>query len=517
MSDFLSKFNNDKYSELVTEQAEEKSKKGTHGVGASASEKKVDVSANTDKLDSTKKEQKNAMSTVNKPDNKDSTVKNTIPVTPVKPEPTKSRSSYRQDADEEIEIDLDYKRKKRLKLILIISGSILACILLYFIYYSVVHVKVEDLEDKPVSEARAWAKENDVEIELEQEYSKEYDVNQVMSQSIPAGKKIRKGKTLKLVGSLGPDPQELIELPDFSKMTQTEASEWVVENKADSIQFVTDYHDKLEKGEFIKFIIRDPSLEPEDYKRQDGATLYYSKGQETFEKNITVPNFIGGMMEEVEKWAEANEIELTTKEGDSDTIETGLVASQSVAADEKVAKRDKFEVVVSIGKSVIVPSFSGLTGEDAAINYPDLNVTVKQVFHPKVAYGKLISQSIEAGTKLTEKDDHHITVTYSEGKPYLRDYRGQLEGDLPSLFYTDYQSKGADIKYYVKFVDSPEVKGTVVKMSKFNEFVSMTYTVEISISNNASPPVEVYEEIPEAPTEVEDVGEAEEEPEAVEK
>jgi eukaryotic-like serine/threonine-protein kinase len=56
------------------------------------------------------------------------------------------------------------------------------------------------------------------------------------------------------------------------------------------------------------------------------------------------------------------------------------------------------------------------------------------------------------------------------------------------LFFEEYQSKGADIKYIVKYVWAPEVKGTVVSMSKFNEFVPMTYTVEIRVSNNTSAP-----------------------------
>jgi len=124
---------------------------------------------------------------------------------------------------------------------------------------------------------------------------------------------------------------------------------------------------------------------------------------------------------------------------------------------------------------------------------------VKQVFHADVSYGKLISQSIEADTKLTEKDDKHITVTYSQGRPYLKDFRGQLEGDLPRLFFEEYQSKGADIKYIVKFVWAPEVKGTVVSMHKFNEFVPMKFTVEIHISNNTSVPSDPPDFIEEEP------------------
>jgi serine/threonine-protein kinase len=470
MSDFLSKFNKDKYDGLVSEQEDKKMKNGQ--------DKQVKNQEET--APQQKHEEQASAVEVEEPV--------TEPSTPFKSTPFSSRINYRRDTEEDVEIDLDYRRKKRLRMWLIISGAVLTCMVFFFIYYMLVHVKVEDFLDEPVAEARAWAKENDVEVKLEQEYSMEYDANKIISQSVSAGDKIRKGKTLQLISSLGPDPEEIIPLADFSEMSQEEAEHWIDENKAENLQMVTEYSDDIEAGTFIKVTIKDNAIDESEYQRKDSAAVYYSKGKETFEKNITIPDFTGNVKEEVEKWAEANEIEMTYKEADSDSIEAGNVISQSAAADEKIAKRDKMEVVVSVGKATVVPNFAGLTAEEAAINYPDLEVTVKQVFNAEAAYGTLISQSVEADTKLTEKDDKHVTVVYSQGKPYLRDYRGQLEGDLPRLFYEEYQSKGANIKYIVKFVDSPEVKGTVVNMSKFNEFVPMTYTVEISISKNASAP-----------------------------
>src|SRR5699024_2249749 len=81
--------------------------------------------------------------------------------------PVINRSSRRQDAEEEVEIDVEYRKKRRLRIILIGAGALVACLLLFFLYHRLVHVKVEDFADHPVSEARAWAKENDVEIELD--------------------------------------------------------------------------------------------------------------------------------------------------------------------------------------------------------------------------------------------------------------------------------------------------------------------------------------------------------------
>lgn len=458
MSDFLSKFNKDNYEDLVNEQTDDTSK---------------------DKEAVEHEEERTTVDDIETTSEQD---------TSAEPESSISRSVRRQHVEEDVEIDPDYRKKKRRRLWMIISGSVLAGLLIFWIYYMLVHVTVEDFVDQPVSEARAWGKENDIEIQLEQEHSMEYDANQIIAQSVPAEKKIRKGKTLELTSSLGPDPDDVIPLADFSEMNQEEAMAWIEEHKAENLKIVTEYSDDIDEGSFIKLTINDSGIDESDYRRKDNAALYYSKGEEVFEKDITIPDFTEKPKEEVEEWAKKNEIDITYKEKDSNKIEIGNVISQSEAADEKIAKRDEMEVVISTGKAIVVPNFWGLTPEEASSNYPDLNVNVKQVYHSEVAYGTLIAQSVEKDTKLTEDDDNQVTVTYSLGRPYLKDYRGQLEGDLAQLFHEEYQSKGADIDYIVKYVDSPEVKGTVVDMSMFNEFVPMTYTVEISISNNSSAP-----------------------------
>ncbi|WP_416148340.1 PASTA domain-containing protein [Salipaludibacillus sp. HK11] len=462
MSDFLSKFNKNKYNELLDENSKDNPEK----------EKQTEVKPEkkSDELtDST--EGKHAPETEKK-----ITSEKTI---------SSSSGSRRKDSEEELEIDPTYQKRKRRKILIIIIGAILAFIVIFFIYYTSVHADVEDFVDHPVSDARAWANMNDVEIELTEENSMEYEPNQIISQSVTAGEKIRKGTTIKLITSLGPDPDEVISLPDFSEMNQYEAENWIEESKAENLQIVTEYSSEVEEGDFLRLTIRDTGIDQSEYRRRDNAAVYYSRGEEVYEKDISVPDFTGELKAEVEQWAATNEIEVSYEEKDSNTVELGSIISQSILPEEMIAKKDEMDIVVSKGKANEVPNFSELTIEEAS-GYPEFAVTVKQRYHSDVKYGGLISQSVEAGTKLTENDDTNITVIYSEGRPYLGDYRGQLEGDLPRLFYDEFQSKGADIDYIVKYVDAPEVKGTVVSMSQFNEFVSMTYTVEMRISKNTS-------------------------------
>ncbi|WP_096186033.1 PASTA domain-containing protein [Evansella halocellulosilytica] len=451
MSDFLSKFNKDKYDKLLDEQEQKDSSEPDQSNEKQEAEEELEHDE-TDILT---------------------------------PKHESKPSSRRNDAVEELEYDPSYHKKKRKVMIGSIAGALVAVILIFIIYYQVVHVKMEDFVGEAVSDARAWASEHNIEMELTHEHTMEYDSNQIMSQSVPAGENVRKGGTITFVSSTGPDPDEVISLPDFEEMSQHEAATWIADYKAENLQLVPEYSDDIDEGEFIRFEIRDSSIDESEYRRRDNAIVYYSRGEEVFEKDIEVPDFTGQPKSEVEQWAESNEIEISYEEEDSNNIEADMIISQSVSPEEKVAKRDTMEVTVSLGEAVVVPNFGELTIEEAT-SYPGLSVMVQQRYHADVSYGGLISQSVEEGTKLTERDDKELTVVYSNGRPFLNDYRGQLEGELPRLFYEEYQSKGANIQYTVKYVDAPEVKGTVVEMSNFNEFVPMSYTVEIKVSNNSS-------------------------------
>jgi len=398
-------------------------------------------------------------------------------------------SVRRKSFEEESEFDPTYSKKKRKKIIAgSIAGAVL-CMALFLLYYNLSHVKMPDFIDSPISEASAWMSENRMKLVLEEEFSLEYETNRVIDQALAKGKSVKKGSKITLVVSKGADPDEVIALPDFSKMSKSEVEAWIEENKAESLSIIQEYSDTVENGKFIRQEISNKDITAENYRRKDRATVYFSKGKEVFEKNINVPDFVGKTKAEVETWAKTNEITITFEETPSNNIEFGMVVSQSVAKDEKIAKRESMVIQLSLGKPIKVPHF-GEYGIDTASGAAEgLNIQVKEQFSGSVAYGRLISQSIPAGTELTDKDEKNILVVYSCGKPYLNSYYGKQEGELPKAFYDDYTSRGANITYTVYYVDSSEEKGSVVAMSAYNQYVSMNYTVSIGISlGNLQPP-----------------------------
>ena len=100
-----------------------------------------------------------------------------------------------------------------------------------------------------------------------------------------------------------------------------------------------------------------------------------------------------------------------------------------------------------------------------------------------VSYGKLISQSVKSGT-IKKADDNEVVLTYSLGVPYFSSLNGTSESEVAKVFY-EYNQKGVNFTYTIKYVDSEEEKGKVVWSSKSNEFVSMKEYIEIHVSNGS--------------------------------
>ncbi|GAB2025322.1 hypothetical protein OfM1_13930 [Lactovum odontotermitis] len=381
------------------------------------------------------------------------------------------------------EVDKSYLKKKILKYAVAAGSVLLVALIAFFTFRYMNQVSVQNFVNKPVNEAQTWALKNNINIETESVFSIKQDENIVTEQNVSADSKIQKGSTLKLKVSKGPNPDELIKVPDFSKMNRQLIENWISENKAINVKLVQNYDDSHPSGTFIGMEYKEKDLTADTYRRKDILTVTVSKGKEVFEKNITVPDFVNKSKQEVESWAKTNKIEVSYGEAGSDKVPDGMIVSQSISANEKVAKEDKMAVTVSKGKPGIVPWFGNANAETAADlgAKSNLQVLVKTMYSDVVAYGELISQSVEKGAYLYGEDNKKVEVVYSEGRPYIS-IVGQKENNIESYFF-DLKSKGANISYGVVYVDSEQPKGTIVWASKDNQYVGLVDSVEIHVAN----------------------------------
>lgn len=454
MSDFLSNFDNKNYRSRTEKKAEENSEKAT--------------SSQTDATSTPEIEKKTVAHKKQKP------IPSRVDMKKAAANPTD------MDPNENTQIDPTYAKRKRRKRILTAAISIILIALIWWIYYSMTHVKLPNFVDKNISEVRTWSNEQNVKLQVEQKYDTKTEPNIVLSQEQQADTNIKKGGNLIVTISIGPNPDEQLKLPNFSEMTKAEAQTWVDKEKAENITITDDFNKKIAKGKFIKQTFQSSDVTAENYKRKDQLVLYFSKGEEIFEKNIELPNFSKKTKDEVSEWGKTNDVKITFENGTADGAEIGTVISQNFSKGTKVAKKSTLVVTIATLK---VPNFADYTIESAG-EIEGITASVKKKFSESAPYGSLISQSLEAGTFITDKEgDTTVKVVYSAGRPYLKSYFGTLEGQLAEDFYNDYKANGANITYTTYSVDSDEEKGTVVKMSNYNTYVSMNYTVSLGISN----------------------------------
>ncbi|MDH6363144.1 beta-lactam-binding protein with PASTA domain [Enterococcus sp. PF1-24] len=401
-------------------------------------------------------------------------------------EPLTRASRNQQVQEEESEFDPTFKKRQQKKRQIIVGGILLSLLIVVFGYYQMTYVKLTDFQGKELSEARTWLSKHKLKLDLVQEFSEEVAANQVISQKQKADKKVKKGSSIQLTASKGADPEEVIVMPDFLAMTKAEAEAWKKEQLADNFSIIEEYHENVEKGQPLRLEFNNKETTRETYQRKEKAKLYISKGLETFEKNIEMPDFVNKTKTEVEAWVKKNEIKASYQELPSNEIMENNIIAQNVPVDEKVAKQDEILFAVSIGKAKIVPDFAEYTPEEAATAGAGLNLQVKSIYSETVSYGQLISQNVAVGTELTVKDTDTIKVVYSAGRPYIKDLRETfVEGDLQKYFYDEYQAKGANIRYTVRYVDSAAAKGSIVSMSPVNQYLGLeaTITIDISLGN----------------------------------
>lgn len=392
-------------------------------------------------------------------------------------------TEYEVDDQDFVDDDDEYRKKRIRKYAIICGLSIVLIISGVFGYRMINQVSVASYVNKPLNELKVWALQNKITVQDEQIFSTEVEEGKVIEQSVAENTKIQKGSTLKVKVSKGADPNEVLKLPDFATMNVVDIENWIEKNKAKNIKVNKEFSETVENGKTISVDIPDKTIKTETYRRKDILNITVSKGKEVFEKNIDMKDFVNTPKTEVEKWARENSIELEFTTEGSDTIMKDSIISQSVKVGEKVAKKDKIQMKVSLGKASTVPSFAKTTKETAMDlgTQNDLQVSVRTEYSNSVPYGKMISQSIGSGTEIYG-DKKIVTVIYSEGRPYI-DLSGTKENGVAAYFF-DLQAKGTSITYSIHYVDGgPEQpRGSVVRTSHDNQYVDFNAHIDVYIA-----------------------------------
>lgn len=379
----------------------------------------------------------------------------------------------------ELEEDKTYlKKKKKQKIITIIVSIVIVITISLLVIFSQI-VEVPNFVNGLNTIATKWGKNNDVEIIEEEQYDTKITERIVISQSIKDGTIIFKKSSIKIIVSKGKDPNEKISVPEKDSATASDIKAWKEENDLSNVTIKEEYSTEIETGKIIKYEFENIATNETNFTRSDKLTIIVSKGA----KVLNMEDFTSKTQTEAEKWCQENNVNYEVKEKFSDTIENGKIISQSVENGQELTDDTTIVFEVSIGARIKIPNYSKVSSDEAQELSDKVKLKIKNVYNMNVSYGKLISQSVKAGTTKKETDNE-VTLTYSLGKPYFSNMNGISESEIAKTFY-EYNQKGVNFTYTIKYVDSSEEKGKIVWTSKCNEFVTLKEEIEIHVSNGS--------------------------------
>jgi serine/threonine-protein kinase len=243
------------------------------------------------------------------------------------------------------------------------------------------------LLDQTQESVAAYAEGEGFEVDLVDGYSESVPVGGIVSQDPGVGDRIRRGATITVVISQGP---ERYQVPNLAGMTEEKAREELAKFDAE-VKVEREYSADYEANQ----VTRTDPVAGEEVKAGTPVTVFVSDGYPP----LTVPDVVG--QDEAAATTAIEDEGLTVGEvtrSYSDTIEAGLVISQTPAAQDPAGPSDAVDLVVSDGpEPVEVPDVVGMDIKDATDELEGLGFTVKtaQIWFT----GTVFDQSLDAGTE----------------------------------------------------------------------------------------------------------------------
>lgn len=203
-------------------------------------------------------------------------------------------------------------------------------------------IEVPDFKGMLIDDAMKEAYNLGFEVKIiEEEYSEEYDVNTIIEQDYVKGDTIFLGDEVKVSVSLGSDK---VEVPYVEGMSLEEALE-AFSALPFKVSEVYVYDNLKPMNDIVE---QEPSG---GTKLQSGekVTLYVSKGEE--DTMVLVPNVVAKSKNEAIASLTSKNLKLgEVIESYSETVEEGLVMSQTISGGSEVPPGTTINIVVSLGK-----------------------------------------------------------------------------------------------------------------------------------------------------------------------
>ena len=244
--------------------------------------------------------------------------------------------------------------------------------------------------------------------------------------------------------------EEIITMIDVVGMEEAEATK-VLDEAGIAYEIEREYSDKFEEGLVVSQSILEGQTVDEDEKEK----IVISKGIE----EADVPDVVGKTPDEARTLLTAAGFVVEEDEEYDDEVEAGKIISQTPSGETKAAKGSTVTIVVSKGKEVKVATVPDLkkktvTEAESALSEVKLKLgNVTQEYSDTIAEGKVIRQSIAAGTEV--KEETAVDITISKGKePKVKTYTATFSGSISNNGYDFEEGEAVYVKLTLKVGDA---------------------------------------------------------------
>ncbi len=289
-------------------------------------------------------------------------------------------------------------------------------------------VTLPDFTTMTLEATKTFAEENNIKLELIEEFHDTYPENTIFKQSIKAEEVVREGDTITLNVSKG---EEII-VPNFYEYSQEKAS--AVASQLGIMTIVKEKYSSSNEGNLI-------------YQSVESGTLYddqiieltYSLGN-----SFTVPSFVGQSIDSVYTWIEPyNELGASLKvsiQYTTSELSSGTILTQDKES-TKIGISTTLNLVVSKGDVVYVPdlvlnagnAYSDIMTREKAMEICN-ELQLVPVFTAEYAEGRLQGevwwQSLEAGYETQQGTEIHIKYVPVNNVQTVPDFSGMTEAEI---------------------------------------------------------------------------------------
>jgi serine/threonine-protein kinase len=253
-------------------------------------------------------------------------------------------------------------------------------------------VRVPNLVGKTIEEAAQILASRKLKlVEAGKKYSNRFPPGSIISQTPRAGKLLKEGSKVRVVVSLG---REMVNVADVKGERESKAVAILTELGLKWKESTYEFNDDIPLGRVIS---QTPSA-GERVAKGSSFTLVISKGP----NKIEVPYVKGKTEAEARRILQNKGFAVDKAEDFSDTVDKGLVISQSPEAGQVVRSGITVTIVVSKGPEMVtVPDVIYKTEEEAKTELETIGLTVQvNYLPPSPMSGKVVAQEPSGGERV---------------------------------------------------------------------------------------------------------------------